>query len=132
MAKKKKVRVELRKNRNKPARQGDLTRQFQRDDFNEDAVRAEERVRAKGDLSRHRTIITQEPTHAERAGDESADMPAVDVSKCLPGRVVRVHKESLVETDDGRRFRCAVRRVLKTLARRSSSCRWSSRTSSRT
>ncbi len=116
MAKKKKVRVELRKNRAKPARQGDLTRQFQRDDFNEDAVRAEERVRAKGDLSRHRTIITQEPAPTERASPEAADMPAVDASKCLPGRVVRVHKESLVETDDGRRFRCAVRRVLKTLA----------------
>ncbi|MCI0457758.1 MAG: ribosome small subunit-dependent GTPase A [Gemmataceae bacterium] len=116
MAKKKKVRVELRKNRNKPARQGDLTRQFQRDDFNEDAVRAEERVRAKGDLSRHRTIITQEPATSQHAGDEPADMPAVDASTCLPGRVVRVHKESLVETDDGRRFRCTVRRVLKTLA----------------
>jgi ribosome biogenesis GTPase len=40
----------------------------------------------------------------------------VDVEACVPGRVVRVHKESLVETEDGRRYRCAVRRLLKTLA----------------
>ncbi len=115
MAKKKKVRVELRKNRQKPPREGDLTRQFQQDGLSEDAIKGE-RVRAKGDLSRRRTIITHEPQTADGTGPESAEMPAVDVSACVPGRVVRVHKESLVETDDGRRFRCAVRRLLKTLA----------------
>src|SRR5262249_46828533 len=36
---------------------------------------------------------------------------------CLPGRVLRVHGlQSIVETDDGRQFRCAVRRLLRTLA----------------
>jgi ribosome biogenesis GTPase len=44
-------------------------------------------------------------------------MPAVDVANCLPGRVLRVHGlHSIVQTDDGREFRCAVRRLLKTLA----------------
>ncbi len=115
MAKKKKIRVELRKNRSKPARQRHWTRNFQQDAIPEDTTPGQERVRAKGDLSRKRTIIAEEPeTTAE--GVEAAEMPAVDISTCLPGRVVRVHKESLVETEDGRRFRCAVRRLLKTLA----------------
>ncbi|MCI0380263.1 MAG: ribosome small subunit-dependent GTPase A, partial [Gemmataceae bacterium] len=44
-------------------------------------------------------------------------MPAVDASVCLPGRVMRVHGlHSVVQTDDGRQCRCAVRRVLKSLA----------------
>jgi ribosome biogenesis GTPase len=116
MAKKKKIRVELRKNRSKPPRPRHWTRSFQQDAIAEDVNPAQERVRAKGDLSRKRTIIAEEPGPAAPPGVEPAEMPAVDVSACLPGRVVRVHKESLVETEDGRRFRCAVRRVLKTLA----------------
>jgi ribosome biogenesis GTPase len=44
-------------------------------------------------------------------------MPAVDVATCLFGRVLRVHGlASVVETEDGRQFRCAVRRLLKSLA----------------
>jgi ribosome biogenesis GTPase len=116
MAKKKKIRVELKKNRSKPPRQRHWTRSFQQDAIAEDANPGQERVRAKGDLSRKRTIIAEEPGPAAPPGVEPAEMPAVDASACLPGRVVRVHKESLVETEDGRRYRCAVRRVLKTLA----------------
>jgi ribosome biogenesis GTPase len=115
MAKKKKIRVDLRKNRSKPPRQRDWTRNFQQDVLPEDALPSQERVRAKGDLSRRRTIITEEAA-PDGASQDSAGMPAVDVDACLPGRVVRVHKESLVETEDGRRYRCAVRRLLKTLA----------------
>ena len=52
-----------------------------------------------------------------RGRHEAAEMPAVDAGACLPGRVLRVHGlASVVETDDGRQFRCAVRRLLKTLA----------------
>jgi ribosome biogenesis GTPase len=108
MSKKKKVRVELRKNREKPPRENDLTR-----DYNSGAGRAEdtqstERVRAKGDLSRYRTVVT----------DSAEDtMPAVNADECIRGRVLRVHGlASIVETDDGRTFRCAVRRLLKSLA----------------
>jgi ribosome biogenesis GTPase len=44
-------------------------------------------------------------------------MPAVDVAQCLPGRVQRVHGlHSVVRTEDGREFRCAIRRLLKNLA----------------
>ena len=107
--KKKMVRVELRKNRSKPPRVNDITRSYK-----EDAAKAEdghlcERVRAKGDASRHRTIVQDE------VGDD-ASKPAAD-SGAIRGRVLRVHGlASVVETDDGRTFRCAIRRLLKSLA----------------
>jgi ribosome biogenesis GTPase len=111
MAKKKKVRVALRKNRSKPPRPNQWTRGFQEHGFADEATLSDERVRAKGDLSRKRTIIQDEAP----AGPES-DMPAMHGSDCLPGRVLRVHGlQSVVETEDGRQFRCAVRRLLRTL-----------------
>lgn len=107
MSKKKKlVRVEMRKNRGKPPRENDITRSYQ-----ENAAKAEdghlcERVRAKGDSSRHRTIVQE--------GVEDTPASADD---CLRGRVIRVHGlASVVEADSGQTFRCAVRRLLKTLA----------------
>src|SRR5437868_14142331 len=111
--KKKKVRVELRKNRSKPPRGNDLTRAFQENAAKaEDANTAGERVRAKGDVSRHRTIV-QDDT---KKGDDTG-MPAVSAAGCVRGRVLRVHGlASVVETDDGQVFRCAVRRLLKSLA----------------
>ena len=110
MAKKKKVRVDLRKNRSKPPRDKGWTQGFHEHGYAEQATTSDERVRAKGDLSRRRTIITD-------GGDGGAEMPAVDTSACLPGRVLRVHGlASVVETDDGRQLRCAVRRLLRTLA----------------
>jgi ribosome biogenesis GTPase len=110
MAKKKK-RVELRKNRSKPPRDKGWTRGFAEHGFAEDAPLNQERVRAKGDLSRKRTIIEAD---VETDGDRV--MPAVDAA-CLPGRVLRVHGlDNVVRTDDGREYRCKVRRLLKTLA----------------
>jgi ribosome biogenesis GTPase / thiamine phosphate phosphatase len=112
MAKKKKTRVELRKNRSKPPRDQGWTRGFQEHGFAEDATLNQERVRAKGDLSRKRTIMQDETT-----AQDAAEMPAVDATVCLPGRVLRLHGlHSIVQTDDGRQVRCAVRRLLKTLA----------------
>lgn len=109
-SKKKKVRIDLRKNRTKPPRQNDMTRSFQEDAGGSADLKSGERVRAKGELSRRRTIMQDETT------DESG-MPSVDVQECLPGRVLRVHGlNSYVEAEDGRLFRCAVRRLLKSLA----------------
>jgi ribosome biogenesis GTPase len=108
MSKKKKVRVELRKNREKPPRENDLTRDFKEDDGRADDTHSGERVRAKGNLSRYRTVVTE---------SETETMPAVNAAECVRGRVLRVHGlASVVETDDGRTFRCAVRRLLKSLA----------------
>jgi ribosome biogenesis GTPase len=108
MAKKKKIRVDLRKNRSKPARQQHWTRTFQEHGAEGDHSPNKEQVRAKGELSRRRTIIQEE--------NQAAEMPAVDISACLPGRVLRMHGLfSVVETDDGRQFRCSVRRLLRSL-----------------
>lgn len=115
MGKKRKVRVDLRKNRSKPPRPRDWTRRFQEHGFDDEAIVSEERVRAKGELSRRRTIITEEPDTEQSAA--GVEMPAVDPETCLPGRVLRVQGLlSDVETADGRVFRCAVRRLLRTLA----------------
>jgi ribosome biogenesis GTPase len=116
MSKKKKARVDLRKNRSKPPRPKDWTRGFQEHGFLEEATQGQERVRAKGDLSRKRTIIQEESPAAAGQGQEPAEMPAVDMTSCLPGRVLRLHGlMSVVETEDGRQFRCTVRRLLRTL-----------------
>jgi ribosome biogenesis GTPase len=116
MSKKKKIRVELRRNRSKPPRSKGWTRGFQEHGFTEEATTGGERVRAKGDLSRRRTIIQEDPAATATSGQEPADMPAVDMSACLPGRVLRVHGlTSVVETEDGQQYRCAVRRLLRTL-----------------
>lgn len=115
MGKKKKVRVDLRKNRSKPPRQQGWTRGYRAHGYAEEATVADERVRAKGELSRKRTIIQDETATPAPAG--AAEMPAVDESACVAGRVLRVHGlQSVVVTDDGRQLRCAVRRVLRTLA----------------
>jgi ribosome biogenesis GTPase len=115
MAKKKKVRVDLRKNRNKPPRERQWTRGFQEHGFTEEATRQEERVRAKGELSRRRTIIQEEKDEGP-AGVEPAEMPAVDETECMPGRVVRVYRDvCVVQPDSGEEVRCAVRWLLRSL-----------------
>ncbi len=116
VAKKKKIRVDFRKNRSKPPRPRQWTRGFQEHGYAEEATTGAERVRAKGELSRRRTIV-QEDTGEAAAGQEAAEMPAAADAACLPGRVLRVHGlQSVVQADDGRQFRCAVRRLLRTLA----------------
>src|SRR5262245_44695991 len=97
---KKKVRVDLRKNRSKPPREKHWPRGFQEHGFADEATVADERVRAKGDLSRRRTIVRE-----DAAGEGPAAMPAVDPSVSRPGRVLRVHGlYSIVEAEDGRHY----------------------------
>ncbi|HEV3167592.1 MAG TPA: ribosome small subunit-dependent GTPase A [Isosphaeraceae bacterium] len=118
MSKKKKVRVAFKKNRQKRTRANDLTRNYAQGVDPVKEPLSGERVRAKGELSRHRTVMHEaggnrtEPSDADPAGSL-----AIDLSACVPGRVMRVQGlHSLVETEDGRTFRCGVRRLLKTLA----------------
>ena len=116
MAKKKKVRVDLRKNRSRPPRPRNWTRGFHEHGFAEEATTQEERVRAKGDLSRRRTIIQDDASPGESPGSEGNEMPAVNLDTCLCGRVLEAHGLlSVVQTEDGRLFHCAVRRLLRTL-----------------
>lgn len=113
---KKKVRVELRKNRSQPPRDNTWTQQFQDHGFDEKATVANERVRTKGDLSRKRTIIQDDSTTPPTGSSTPVALTSISDKDCLTGRVVRVHGlQSVVETDDGKSYRCAVRRVLKSL-----------------
>ncbi len=113
MAKKKKTRVDLRKNRSKPPRPQGWTRDFQDHGFLEEGTTGQERVRPKGEMSRKRTIVQTDNPADVKGG---VAMPAVDEDACLHGRVLRVHGlVSVVEADDGRLFRCVVRRVLRSL-----------------
>src|SRR5262249_55380151 len=114
---KKKVRVDLRKNRNQPPRERGWTKGYQEHGYADEATVQEERVRAKGELSRRRTIIQEAAAGAQGEGDEPAEMPAVDAGACLPGRVLQVFRENdcAVEVEDGRRFRCTVRWLLRSL-----------------
>ncbi len=120
MSKKKKVRVAFKKNRQNRTRANDLTRRYHADDLSKAEPTSSERVRAKGDLSRHRTIMTDAPT-AESSPDSSsedvASMRSLDLDSCLQARVIRIHGIlTVVETEDGKTYPCRVRRLLKTLA----------------
>jgi len=115
MAKKKKVRVALRKNLGKPPRANAWTQGFQAHGYEDVAPTSDERVRAKGDLSRKRTIIQNDLPASEVA--DAPGMPAADVGQCRHGRVLKVQGLfSVVEADDGSTHRCTVRRLLKSLA----------------
>lgn len=97
----KKVRIDLRKNRAKPRRdKNELTRQVQRGDESADDASQGESVRAKGELSRKRTIVIQ-------------DDPLVE-STFLPGIVTTVRGLFVEVDDDRQRWACTVRRMLRT------------------
>ena len=116
---KKKVRVELRKNRTKPPRVNDVTRDFQGDADLVGDAESGERVRAKGNLSRHRTVMQD--------GAEVGQRSIVE-GECFAGRVLRVHglhvyveadsPSPLGEkvTDQPTIYRCTIRRMLKSLS----------------
>lgn len=111
----KKLRTEFRKNRQQRTRRHDLTDQYRQQQAGplDEEARAE-RVSGKGSLSRKRTVrgVQQE--------DPSSGLSVVrevDVDQCLPGVVLRsAGLYSSVQAPDGQLYRCATRRLLKTLA----------------
>src|SRR4051794_4244175 len=113
MARKKKIRTDFRKQHQGRRRKGDLTRDFARDEHAEDRTLKSERLTGKGDLTRKRTIVGVE-TDAATAGFGVLR----DVAKtALCGRVLSVHGlASVVQMDDGRQFRCAIRGLLKDIS----------------
>lgn len=106
-----KIRVDFRKNRQNRRRQNDFTRDAKTgDEADTDDLSKDERLTGKGDLTRRRTIV------AEDVGD--GPRRTVDEAACLKGRVLSaVGLTSLVEAEDGRRFECSVRRVVRTMSR---------------
>ncbi len=113
--KKRKVRVDFRKNRTQPPRRSDWTRRFADSDPRAEEAAGTERISGKGDLTRRRTVRGEVLASAEQAGF-AVDLE-VDTSVCRRGRVLSVHGLTcLVEDDTGQPYHCAVRRLLKTLA----------------
>lgn len=109
-----KRRVEFRKNRTQKVRQGDITSSFNRDEFDVDKSVQRERISGKGELTRKRTIVSQEGEDGETGNNLSIH---VDKETCLPGRVLRVQGLiSEVEAPDKSVYKCATRRLLKTMA----------------
>lgn len=111
---KKKIRVAFSKNRQKRTRSEDLTRAALRDLESVEDLSANERVSGKGDLTRRRTIIA-----AEAGAEAPVHQRDVDESACLRGRILYAigANHCRVRTEDGREFECAIRRVVRTLAR---------------
>ncbi len=113
MAKKKKIRVDLRKNRNTKPRERDWEKKLD-DTVAEDQIVAKESVRARGELSRRRTIIQE-----EQSGEDNlpSEMPAVDPSNARSGRVLRMYRDACIvqADDDGREYRCVIRWLLRSL-----------------
>ncbi|MGD9645834.1 MAG: ribosome small subunit-dependent GTPase A [Pirellulales bacterium] len=106
-----KVRADFRKNRTARPRGGDLTRKLGVDETATDDAARDERISGKGELTRRRTVLT-----TGDAADGDAIHLDVDLSECLGGRILRVQGlHSDVQTPDGKLYRCATRRILKTL-----------------
>ncbi len=98
----KKVRVEFRANRSRPARDRSFTRQFQAHGFAESDTDAGENVRGKGAQSRKRTV------REIAAPEEAAALGWVQ------GRVVAMRGIAAEVDADGQVYLCAIRRVLRT------------------
>lgn len=112
--KKRKVRAELRKNRSARTRSDDWTRQYETGAHEMEDTPQSERISGKGELSRKRTIVTQEPVETKKPLEAQLE---VDESRCLMGRVLSAHGlYSEVDSQDGRVYHCAVRGLLKRLA----------------
>ncbi len=110
---KNKLRVAFRKNRQKPARHNKINADILDDDLATDALVYDERLSGKGNLSRHRTVIADD--------EESSDVilqREINKSSTLAGRVIRATGlNSIVQTDDGKRYECTTRRVVRTMQR---------------
>jgi ribosome biogenesis GTPase len=110
-----KIRADFRKNRTYRTRRTDWTRQFHKHGLADDEAPAVERVSGKGELSRRRTVVGME---AEGLDDRGLAVHLeVDEAACRPGRVLCVMGlVSLVEAEGGQTYRCATRRLLKTIS----------------
>jgi ribosome biogenesis GTPase len=113
MAKSRKFRADLRKNRSSRRRSGDLTRAVAADPDHASDMASSERISGKGDLTRKRTVVINDEPSA--AGDGLAVSPLAGTS--WRGQVMHVHGlESFVRAADGRIVRCTTRRLLRTLS----------------
>ncbi len=78
-----------------------------------------ERIVAKGDVARKRTVVGDYVGNENLSGEcgDFVVLPNVDLDVCKKGRVLSVHGQNCyVEDEQGRVYTCLTRRVLKTLA----------------
>ncbi len=109
-----KLRATFRKKHESKQRVRDVTRSFLEHDPDIDEAPGSERVSGKGSLSRKKTVVG---TWVEGEEGSFEVVPEVDLTRCIPGRVLAVRGLiSEVVTDDNTVYECATRRLLKTLA----------------
>jgi len=112
--KKRKLRADFRKNREARARDKRVDREVNDVDTTAADAPRSERVSGKGDISRRRTLAGGEIVKDD-AG--ALVLPDIDQNICRLGRVLRVQGLfSMVRDEAGNAYRCATRRLLKTLA----------------
>jgi ribosome biogenesis GTPase len=114
MPKRNRFRAEFRKNRLGKPQRSDWTRKVAADDESKvESLPTNERVSGKGDRTRKRTVVGA-------VADEQTGLPVlldIDLTVCRFGRVLSVHGlSSVVQTEDRTIFRCATRRLLKTIS----------------
>ena len=113
MAKSRKFRADLRKNRSSRRRTGNLTRAVAADPDHASDMASSERISGKGDLTRKRTVIIHD--EPSTTGDGLSVSPIAGTT--WRGQVMHVHGlESFVRAGDGRIVRCTTRRLLRTLS----------------
>ncbi|MEQ9408868.1 MAG: ribosome small subunit-dependent GTPase A [Fuerstiella sp.] len=107
-----KVRVDLRRNKQTRAREQNLTQELLNDDVAAEDATSGERFSGKGTLSRRRTVLSE-------AAADGQVIRSVDGAGCLAGRVISfVGLNCQVQSDtDSRIYECTIRGVLRTLAR---------------
>ena len=116
MSNRRKVRVELRKNRSARRRGGDLTRRTILDPDAAADLTTGERLSGKGELTRKRTVVVAGPRHGIDAGRDGLAVEP-EAAGAVRGRVLHVHGlESVVLHPDGSIVRCTTRRLLRTLS----------------
>ncbi len=109
-----KIRTEFRKNHQSRNRPTDLTRQFQQESLDDQQLTRGERISGKGELTRRRTIVGYNADEADSGLSVQFDLNDPSI---LAGRVLRVHGlECVVRTTGNREYRCAIRRLLKSLS----------------
>jgi ribosome biogenesis GTPase len=112
-SKKRKVRTDFRKNRTVRARDKHTVRGLTDEDQPASDAPQAERISGKGQLARRRTVA------GEIVEDDSGMvvLPEVDVEKCRLGRVLCMRGLlDVVRDEQGTTWRCATRRLLKTLS----------------
>jgi len=101
-----KVRVQMKQNRQTRVRQKDWMDHADPAPLDEDSPRPSERIATKGDLSRRRTVV--EGDHPEAVSEDGTH-------ESRHGLVLYVHGTSCEVVDQGRTWTCYVRQVLRSL-----------------